>query len=171
MAVWGGKVGIGTVAPSYELQVSGDIAYTGNIYDISDARWKRDVEPLHGLLDKVLALRPVSYLFRTDEYPARDFDEGLQLGLVAQEVEEVLPEVVTTDQDGYKLVSYVNLVPVLLGAVKELHRYVAATSDMLVDTSSVLLDRVDRLEEENRRMRAEMAELRAAMKALTARER
>jgi hypothetical protein len=48
-----------------------------------------------------------------------NFPSGNHLGLIAQEVEEVLPELVNTDDDGYKSVEYANLVAVLIEAIKE----------------------------------------------------
>ena len=64
-------------------------------------------------------LRGVSYDWRQD-LPGQHFTEQRQIGFIAQEVEKVLPELVNTDEKGYKSVAYANVVPVLVEAVKTL---------------------------------------------------
>jgi len=87
---------------------------------ISDIRLKRDIQPLKSSLDRVLELRGVSYRWRTEEFPERGFKETGQIGLVAQEVEGVIPELVSTNSQGFKAVSYDKLTAVLVEAIKEL---------------------------------------------------
>jgi hypothetical protein len=77
----------------------------------SDARLKYDVASIKGALDKVLAMRGVTF--------TRVGDTRKQMGVIAQEMEEVAPEVVHTDDEGMKSVTYGNLVGVLIEAVKE----------------------------------------------------
>jgi hypothetical protein len=94
-------------------------------YTSSDKRWKKDVEPLEGALQKIGRLKGVSYLWRRDEFPKKGFPAGRQLGLIAQEVEKIVPEVVNTDSQGYKSVSYDSLVPLLIEALKEQQQTIA----------------------------------------------
>jgi trimeric autotransporter adhesin len=89
-------------------------------YSSSDRRWKKNIESLESSLDKVSNLQGVSYEWKTDEYPDFGLMEGKQIGLVAQDVEQVLPELVSEGKDGYKAVSYTKLTAVLVEAVKEL---------------------------------------------------
>ena len=86
----------------------------------SDRRWKKNIKLLESSLDKISSLQGVSYEWKTDEYPDVGMAEGKQIGLVAQDVESVLPELVSKDKDGYKAVSYTKLTAVLVEAVKEL---------------------------------------------------
>ena len=86
----------------------------------SDGQWKKNIRPLESSLDKISNLQGVSYEWKTDEYPDFGLMEGKQIGLVAQNVEKVLPELVSEDKDGYKAVSYTKLTAVLVEAVKEL---------------------------------------------------
>ncbi len=86
----------------------------------SDIRWKKNVQPLKSSLASVSALQGVSYEWKTEQYENLPFKEGRQIGLVAQDVEKVLPELVVEDKDGYKAVSYAKLTAVLIEAVKEL---------------------------------------------------
>jgi hypothetical protein len=108
----------------------------------SDTRWKRDVTPLRGALDIVSKLQGVSYSWRTDEFPDRHFSDGPQLGFIAQDVERVLPQVVTTNYNGYKIVSYEGLTPVLVEAVKELK----SENDQDVEQIKALTARLDAIE-------------------------
>lgn len=110
-----------TTAPAtydYNLQVAGTFK-TEKIYHSSDARWKKNIHTVDNALDKVQKLRGVTYEWRTTEFPDKHFSEGTQIGLIAQEVEKVLPELVNTGADGYKAVEYSNIVSVLIEAIKE----------------------------------------------------
>lgn len=116
------NVGIGTADPdaAYKLDVNG-AASVASLHLSSDARLKENIHPIENALDKVCRLRGVEFDWRSKEYPERNFDDRRHLGLIAQEVEEVIPEVVTTgSSDGMKSVEYANLVAVLVEAVKEL---------------------------------------------------
>ncbi|QTA86159.1 Collagen triple helix repeat-containing protein [Desulfonema magnum] len=115
-----GNVGIGTESPNYKLHVNGTTYCSSGTWSGSDARWKKDITPLQNSLEKVSQLQGVSYDWRTEEYPDKGFTEDRQIGLIAQEVEPVVPEVVNTDDEGYKSVSYGKLIPVLVEAIKEL---------------------------------------------------
>jgi hypothetical protein len=64
----------------------------------SDVRFKRDIRPFTPSLDRVAALRPVDYSWRADEYPDRAFGSARTYGLIAQEVEQELPELVSSDE-------------------------------------------------------------------------
>jgi hypothetical protein len=61
----------------------------------------------------------VYYNWDRAKWPKKNFTEGKQVGLIAQEVEKVVPEVVNTDKEGYKSLSYDKLTAVLIEAVKE----------------------------------------------------
>jgi hypothetical protein len=95
----------------------------------SDERWKKNVEPLASALNKVMHLQGVSYDWKADEYPDRGFAKDRQIGLIAQEVEKVIPELVQTDGNGYKAVSYEKLVPVLVEAMKEQQKQMKEKDD------------------------------------------
>ncbi len=118
----GGDVGIGTAAPSQRLHVVGSICATGAIVNCSDARFKESVETLPDALDKLSRLRGVRFDWRREEFPDHQFSEDRQIGLIAQEVREVAPEVVQEGTDGYLSVDYGRLAPILIEAVKQLRR-------------------------------------------------
>ncbi|MDH3890484.1 MAG: tail fiber domain-containing protein [candidate division Zixibacteria bacterium] len=114
-----GEVGIGTDSPNYTLDVRGTIGSNTTLYH-SDRRWKQNIATIDDALNKISQLRGVSYEWRGNEYQEMLFPEGTQLGLVAQEVETILPEVVNTNSAGYKAIEYAKLTAVLIEAVKEL---------------------------------------------------
>src|SRR5205085_126939 len=113
-----GNVGIGTTTPEYTLHVNGSVAGVGNYNNVSDARYKTNIATFDNALDTILNLRGVTFDWKRDDYPGMNFSDGKQIGFLAQEVEKVLPELVTTDRKGYKSVAYANVVPVLVEAVK-----------------------------------------------------
>jgi hypothetical protein len=96
----------------------GDGEYTGSWSKASDARFKKHVAPLEGALQATLMLRGVTFDWRRDEFPERGFREGPDIGFIAQEVETVYPELVSTGTDGYKRVDYSALTPILVEAIK-----------------------------------------------------
>ncbi len=115
-----GNVGIGTQSPSQRLHVVGNICATGTIGVCSDARFKEHVEPVSGALEKVDRLRGVAFDWKREAFPDHQFAEDRQLGFIAQEVEKVLPQVVSRGADGYLSVDYGRLTPVLVEALREL---------------------------------------------------
>ncbi len=86
----------------------------------SDRRFKKDITPFSHVLDQVTALQPVHYFWRAADFPTRHFGNSRAYGLIAQDVEQVLPELVVTDGDGYKAVDYSELPLLTIQAVKEL---------------------------------------------------
>lgn len=115
-----GNVGIGTTTPGERLHVVGNICATGTIGACSDERFKENVASLRDALATLAKLRGVSFDWKRNEFPDRDFSHQHQLGFIAQELADVLPEVVSEGSDGYYSVDYGRLTPVLVEAVKEL---------------------------------------------------
>jgi hypothetical protein len=107
-----GKLGIGVKDPSYTIDASGTIRASGDVIAYSDARVKENVHTIDNALDKVTQLRGVSYnkIGETEE----------KIGVIAQEIEKVLPQVVQEDAEGMKSVAYGNIVGVLIESIKEL---------------------------------------------------
>ena len=114
----GGNIGIGTATPSVKLEVNGRLKTLG-INELSDVRYKKDIQTLTNALANVEKLRGVSYDWKQAEFPQKNFEAKHQIGLIAQELEKVYPELVNTDAEGYKSVDYSKLVAVLIEAVKE----------------------------------------------------
>lgn len=85
----------------------------------SDERIKKEIIPIENSSDKINELNGFYYFFRQEEFPYRNFPEERQVGVIAQEVERILPEAVQTTRDGTKTVNYSMLIPVLIEAHKE----------------------------------------------------
>ncbi len=112
-------VGIGaTDTAGYKLYVNGSVYASGGYYP-SDIRFKKDINPIESPLSKILNIQGVSYNWKTEEYKDRGFMEGKHYGVIGQEVEKVLPEVVKEGINGEKSVSYTEMIPVLIEAMKE----------------------------------------------------
>ena len=112
------------------IQVSQVLTY-------SDARAKTNITNFNSGPDVIRRLRPVSYNFTGNQSRSVSSNQytgnNAEIGLLAQELEEILPNLVYTDEEGKKLVDYVSLIPVLIDAVQDLQREV----DMLKSKSSV----------------------------------
>jgi hypothetical protein len=107
-----GNVGIGTASPSYKLDVAGTIRATGDIIAYSDERVKENIKTIDNSLEKVSKLRGVEF--------NKIGDDVKSIGVIAQEVEKVVPEVVQEDDKGMKSVAYGNISGLLIEAIKEL---------------------------------------------------
>ncbi|MHC1703652.1 MAG: tail fiber domain-containing protein [Tenuifilaceae bacterium] len=120
---------------NYAGYFAGDVTVTGTFSNPSDKNLKKNINPLSGALKKVLKLQAVTYDWKTDmelsEMKSKsktdkkglvnrfNFPTGTQIGVIAQEVEKIFPELVKTDGDGLKSVDYVKIVPLLIEAIKE----------------------------------------------------
>ncbi|KAG1709092.1 hypothetical protein DVH05_022724 [Phytophthora capsici] len=92
----------------------------GSVTNNSDRRLKTAVQPLKSSREFIQQLRPVTYEWRRDEFPSRNFPEGVFPGFLADEVEQILPDLVQEDSDGWKSLNYVGVIPHLVRAVQEL---------------------------------------------------
>lgn len=114
-----GNVGIGTASPGAKLHVVGDMKYSGLLTDVSDRRLKTDIQPLGlrgSMLEKLARIDTYSFRMKDDEKAQIEF------GVMAQELEEVFPELVQTADDamGTKSVNYTGLIGPAIEATKEL---------------------------------------------------
>ena len=110
--------------------MAGDIAMGGNdisgagtitavdFNTTSDITLKNNIQPVSNPLEKINQLSGYTFNWNHNDKPA--------VGVMAQEVEKVFPEMVTTGTDGYKRVNYDSLVPVLIEAIKELSSKIKA---------------------------------------------
>jgi hypothetical protein len=91
---------------------------------LSDKRFKQNILPISTVsgsaLTNLAAINGYYYDFRVTEFPERKFTDAKQIGFIAQELEKVYPELVMTDEEGYKRVDYPKITPVLVEAIKEL---------------------------------------------------
>jgi len=128
-----GYVGINNTSPAYTLDVSGNVSgisiyASDDIVAFSDAKVKGDVKVIENAIEKIKEIRGVTFI-RTDRE-----DNQRHAGVIAQEVQKVLPEVVTTrPDDGTLAVAYGNLNALLIEAIKELTAKVEKLEQQLKD--------------------------------------
>ena len=160
-----GNVGIGMTNPSVELDVTGDIEYTGTITDVSDERLKENITDITNALNTITALqgRTFNMLNTTN----------VEYGLVAQEVQSIVPEAVSvTDiENGYLGVSYLSFTPILIEAIKEQQTQIESLQEVWTDFNllwnkvmdnsfkiGVLEKQVDELQDQNQMLKQALCE-------------
>ena len=125
-----GRVGINTGVPEYNLDVTGTFratgaAYVGGViygsndivaYSTSDKNLKDNIQNIVSPLEKLSKINGVTF----DWNNKQDIYTGNDVGVIAQEVEEVLPSIVITRENGFKAVNYEKIVPLLIESIKEL---------------------------------------------------
>lgn len=132
IGVWG-TIG-GNCSNNWAGFFNGDVGSTGAFISVSDRKLKTEIRPMENMLDKIMRLKPSTYMFKTDaEYKDMHLPKGNQLGLIAQELEEVFPELITEVAElkakpegsegitsaAFKGVQYLPLIPVLISAMQE----------------------------------------------------
>lgn len=113
-----------------ENEVLNDSVYL-DVFAGSDVRFKENAAPLQDALHMVTNIQAMNYTYKTDEFADKNFPEGVQSGVMAQELEKVFPIAVETDSDGYKYVNYARLAPLLIESVKELNSLVEKQNERI----------------------------------------
>ncbi|HTN17452.1 MAG TPA: tail fiber domain-containing protein, partial [Chitinophagaceae bacterium] len=96
-----GRVGIGTTTPNGTLHVNGDTWNTSGIWQTSDQRFKQNIAVIENPYDILKNIKGYRYDFKAAEFPDRNFNKGRQIGFIAQELKQVVPEAVMQGDDGY----------------------------------------------------------------------
>jgi hypothetical protein len=111
------SIGVGTAAST----TAGEIRATGDItaYYSSDFRLKENIIPIPNALEKVNQISGNTYDWK-EGYEKIHSHKGNDVGVIAQEIEEILPQIVTNRDNGYKAVQYEKIIPLLVEAIKEL---------------------------------------------------
>jgi hypothetical protein len=155
----GGIMGYGLYASgedgtgsNYAGYFNGDV-YALGVYAGSDRKLKNDIKPLSDAMSIINQLKPSVYTFRTEEYKQMNLSAGLQYGLIADEVEKVMPGAVKktiqpaeyenhdvlkgkkiSDEIEFSAVNYTEMIPVLIGATKE--------QQAVIETQQAMLDKL-----------------------------
>jgi hypothetical protein len=119
-----GDMGLGKApGAGFKLDVEGDIrgtrVFAQGVELTSDARFKTNLQAITDALSIVRKLQGVSYDWNRAAFPDRGFSPRPQIGVIAQEVEKILPELVSTDAQGFKSVNYTGFIPVLIEGLKQ----------------------------------------------------
>ncbi len=126
--------------------------FHGALYSSSDIRYKTNIFNLPTVTEKVMSLKPITYDWK-DEKLANKM--GRQIGLIAQEVEVLFPEIVNTDEKGFKSMDYSKLSVILIQAFKEQQQIVLKQSTDLENAQKS----ISALTEENKVMKLQLQKL------------
>ncbi len=135
----------------YTLYVDGN-TYTTGSYISSDRRLKKEIKPMKGALARLQEIEGVTYEYEQARYKERNLPEGEQIGLLAQNVQEIFPDLVQEDEEGYLAVNYDGMIPVIIEALKEIsreHRPAQSQEqvDLLMKENAVLQQRLAAIEQ------------------------
>jgi len=130
---------------TYQFTVYGDALASGGVWTNSDQKIKRDVRDFSSAMDIVKQLKPKTYFFKTDEYKKLNLPRQKQYGFIAQELEQVVPELVKISQqpvgthangerktEELKAVNYTELIPILTRAIQEQQQQIDELKQMLI---------------------------------------
>jgi len=145
-----GNIGLGTSAPSSKLEVCGNVRVIGTIVASgtittsaiscpSDLRYKKNITPLTGATEKLMLVNAVRYNWRREEFPNMSFNDKLQTGFIAQDLEKIFPEMVFTDDAGYKSIDYSRLTPLLVETIREQQTQIAEIKKRLHEIEKMLV--------------------------------
>jgi uncharacterized coiled-coil protein SlyX len=112
------SIGVGAVTPT---GVAGEIVASADIvaFSASDIRLKENIQPIQNALSKIESISGNTYDWK-EGYDEIHSHKGNDVGVIAQEIEEILPQIVTNRDNGYKAVQYEKIIPLLIEAIKEL---------------------------------------------------
>lgn len=140
---------------------NGPIGSTGGFYNVSDKRWKKNIQKLNkneSSLNKIMQLAPKSYQWRSDEFPGMNFSkEETSFGFIAQELKEIFPQLVTSKAipdptvpvklnqsaklvEGYYMVNYTGLIPVLTQAIQEQQEIIEGQNNRISELENAIIE-------------------------------
>jgi hypothetical protein len=127
-----GAFSCASITTSGSIAAKGGISSEGDVvaYSSSDANLKNNIKNIQRPLEKIERLNGVSFTWNSNQTTYSGYD----IGIIAQEVEDIFPEIVTTRENGYKAVRYEKLIPLLIECIKELknkHDELAAKIELL----------------------------------------
>ncbi len=166
VGVWGTASIIGSCANDWAGWFNGDVGYTGVLVGPSDRKLKENIKPLDNMMSKIMQLKPASYTYKTTgEYEAMGLPKGQQLGLIAQELEEVFPELIKevgalkaksgeteVSSAAFKGVQYTPLIPVLIKGMQEQQELIVAQSKINADLQNQISEQKDLISTLNQKL-------------------
>lgn len=123
-----------------DVSITGSLELAGELTAASDKRLKKNITEIEDALDLVLKLQPVTYEFRTTDFPDLHLSSGNRLGFLAQDVENLLPHLVTSNRQvtntvgeiiDMKSVNYLEIIPLLTRAIQDQQKQIFALQNEL----------------------------------------
>lgn len=108
----------------------------------SDIRFKKNIKPIDGALNRLFQLNGVTFDWKTEEFIDKGFTDDKQIGFLAQDVKAQFPQLVKNDHDGYLTVNYSKMVPALVEGMREMTDLIQSQKN----TIKLLQERVTKLE-------------------------
>ncbi len=147
-----GRLGVGRAPDTgFQVDVAGDLratrVFAGANLLTSDARFKTNITPVADALALVQRLQGVNFDWNRAAFPTRGFSSRPQIGVLAQQVETVLPQLVDTDAEGYKSVNYTGFIPVLIEGMKAQQGVLAQHAGRLDGAEALLQAHGSRLQQ------------------------
>ncbi|HWB64176.1 MAG TPA: tail fiber domain-containing protein, partial [Chitinophagales bacterium] len=151
-----GSIPITGTWTGYGGYFTGGLAYANGLYNVSDSTIKKNVTPIQNALSTIMRLRGITYQYNTDRMPSSKGDTRVYMGFIAQQVESVLPEAVATKNvivggieskpnspaklefEKLKVVDYVQVVPVLVEAMKEQQKMIDEQNKKIEDLNKLV---------------------------------
>jgi hypothetical protein len=171
--------GTALAAPgSYAGYFAGNVTRTGTDNFTSDRKFKENIQSYENAMEKIQLLNPSTYNFKSDEqYAHMNFSQGKRFGFIAQELEQVFPELVSdivhppVFEDGklireaipYKGVDYVSLIPVLVAAIKEQQKQIEEMKAGGVASATVPNTETEKLNSRIDDLNSQIAELKGEL--------
>jgi hypothetical protein len=147
---WGNSSGFNETMRIYG---NGDALLQGRLTELSDVRLKKDITPLQNSLQRIIQLNGYNYYWKN-----KNSDNSLQTGVLAQEVQKVMPELVKVDEKGMLSVNYIGLIPYLIQSIKEQQDQMKQQQDQI--------NQLTKENEELKKIKTEVAELRKMIEKL-----
>ena len=152
---------VGAGAQTYNNVNSIEVDAKGRVINVtentpSDIRLKKDITPLQHALEQIMQLNGYQYHWKDQRQ-----DSTLQIGVIAQELEKVYPELVSLRSDDYKTVNYTGLIPVLIEAIKEQQTTIQSLQQQLEQIQAN--QQMESLQKENADIKAELQMIKAAL--------
>lgn len=134
------------VDPMYRICIQGDVKINGELFTTSDFRMKKNIHSINSGIATVMALNPVTYEYKSEEFESLANQTNAQLGFIAQEVESILPQLVSTSEDtdvhgntiDAKALNYTQLIPVLTKAIQEQQLLIESQAELLKELTAKL---------------------------------
>jgi hypothetical protein len=137
------------------LQNNGNVCSYGSFVSCSDVRLKKDFAKLDNILNKILMINTYYFHWNTSQFPEKFNDTTRQIGIKAQEIKDLFPELVSQDSEGYYQVAYDKLSVLAIQSIKEQQQIIQEQQKI-----------IQRLQEENAQTKSELKALAEKMNIL-----